>query len=105
MATLRTSTAARIARDVQMHRVELLKLARQYGAKDVRLFGSVARGEARRASDIDVLVTMERGRTLTDMAALKRTFTKTLRRHVDVVSTSGMSPYLRTRILKEAQPL
>jgi len=90
---------------VRKHRAELLKLAEQHGAKNVRLFGSVARGDAAPTSDVDVLVTMERGRTLTDLAALKRTFTRTLRRPVDVVASSGMSPHLRKHILKDAQPL
>src|SRR4051794_14823802 len=101
MIASQSSSAARIARTVRAQRATLLKLAQEHGAKDVRLFGSVARGDAHPTSDVDVLVTMKRGRTLTDMAALKRSFSQALRRPVDVVSSSGMSPYLRRRILKD----
>lgn len=104
MSSSRKSTAT-IKRTVQAHRAELLRLAQEHGATNVRLFGSVARGDARETSDVDVLVTMGRGRTLTDLAALKREFAETLRRPVDVVASSGMSPYLRKKILKEARPL
>lgn len=69
------------------------------------MFGSVARGDARDDSDIDLLVDMEPGRTLLDLVALSRELEERLGRRVDVVTKGGLSPHLRDRILAEAIPL
>jgi len=87
------------------HRPEILRLAAAYGARNVRLFGSAARGEAGDESDVDVLVTMDPGRSLLDLVGLSQDLELLLGRQVDVVSDRGLSPYLRDRILAEARAL
>jgi len=87
---------------VDRHRQEILRLAGIRGARNVRLFGSVARDDAGPASDVDVLVTMEPGRTLLDLIGLTQDLEQLLGCRVDVVSDRGLSPYLRARILSEA---
>jgi len=80
-------------------------MARRYGAEDVRIFGSFARGEQKQGSDIDVLVRLPDEASLLDLAGLKLDLEEALGRKVDVVTEDGLSPYLRDRILREAQPL
>src|SRR6266496_4276498 len=75
------------------------------GARNLRVFGSVARGESRPESDLDLLVDMENGRTLLDLVGLWQDLEEALGRRVDVVSEGGLSPHLRDRILREAIPL
>ncbi len=87
------------------HRDEILRLAARYGATDVRVFGSVARGEARPDSDVDFLVRMEPGRSIFDLAALVAELEALLGRPVDVVPDDAIYWLLRRRILSEAQPL
>lgn len=86
-------------------REQILAVARRYGARNVRVFGSVARGEARADSDIDLLVDMEPGRSLLDLAGLVVDLRDMLGRKVDVVTESGLYWLLRQRILAEARPL
>lgn len=86
-------------------RDEILRVAQAHGARKVRVFGSVARGEATESSDIDFLVEMEPDRSLLDMAALLSDLRDLLGRRVDVVSEGGLYWLLRRRILKEAKPL
>ncbi len=86
-------------------RAEILRLAELHGARNVRVFGSVARGEAGPDSDIDVLVHMEDGRSYFDLVDLLDALEKLLGRTVDIVDDDGLSPYLRDRILAEAIPI
>jgi len=86
-------------------RAEILRILSVHGARNPRIFGSVARGQAQPSSDIDVLVDMEPGRTLLDLVGLEQELGDTLGRHVDVVTDGGISPYLRDHILAEAVPL
>ena len=90
---------------LQAKREEILRIAAQHGARNVRVFGSVARGEADEASDIDFLVELEPGRTLLDHAALLLALQAALGRKVDVVSDRGIKPRIRARVLREAVPL
>ncbi len=83
-------------------RTKILQLAARHGARKVRLFGSVARGEARQESDIDFLVEMERGRSLLDLIELSHDLETLLERKVDVLTDGGLSPYLEQRIHAEA---
>jgi predicted nucleotidyltransferase len=85
--------------------VEILELAAGHGARNVRVFGSTARGEPARASDVDLLVEMEPGRSLLDLVALWQDLEDLLEAHVDLLSDGGVSPYLRERIYAEAVPL
>jgi hypothetical protein len=86
-------------------REQILRLAAQHGARNVRVFGSFARGEAGPESDVDFLVAMDKGRSYFDLVALWQELEGLLRRKVDVISDCGLSPYLKDRILAEARPL
>jgi len=86
-------------------RNEILSIAAKHGARNVRVFGSVARGEADEKSDVDFLVEMEPGRSLFDHADLWLELQELLDRKVDVVSENSIYWLLRRRILKEAKPL
>lgn len=90
---------------IQQKRPEILRIAEKHGAHNVRLFGSVARGEADEASDVDFLVELEPGRTLLDHAALILELEGLLGRKVDVASERGLRPAVRERVLSEATPL
>ena len=84
---------------------DVLRIASMHGATSVRVFGSRARGDARPDSDLDLLITLERGRSLIDLVAIKQDLEDLLGFHVDVSTESGLSPYLRERILRDARPL
>lgn len=86
-------------------REALIALADRCKAENVRVFGSVARGEANEQSDVDLLVHFRDGASLFDLIDLKEDAEKMLGRTVDVVSDGGLSPYLKDRILNEARSL
>jgi predicted nucleotidyltransferase len=86
-------------------REEILKVCAEYGARNVRVFGSVARGEADEQSDIDFLVDLEPGRTLLDLGGLQYDLEQLLGYRVDVVPERGLKPRIRERVLREAVPL
>lgn len=87
---------------VRSKRSKILQIAARHGARNVRLFGSVARGEARRGSDVDFLVELEEGRSLLDRAALILELEHLLKRPVDVASERGLRPPVKERVLREA---
>jgi hypothetical protein len=86
-------------------REEILRLAAKYGARNVRIFGSVARGEDEGESDVDFLVEMEQGRSFLDLVGLWQDLQELLGGEVDVITDGGVSPYLRDQIYTEAIPL
>jgi len=90
---------------LQVKREEILKVCAKYGARNVRVFGSVARGEADEQSDIDLIVDFEPGRSLLDHAGLWLELQDLLGVKVDVVSGRGIKPRIRERVLQEAVPL
>jgi predicted nucleotidyltransferase len=90
---------------LQSNREEILRIAAQYGASNVRIFGSVARGEADEKSDIDLLVNMEPGRSLLDLCGLLIDLEELLDCKVDVVTEKGLRDRIRERVLKEAVAL
>ncbi len=90
---------------IQTHRDQILRIAEQYGASNVRIFGSVARGEARPDSDLDLLVDLEPGRSLLDHIALIQDLEDLLCRKVDVVESQALHSRIRNRVLAEAVPL
>jgi predicted nucleotidyltransferase len=90
---------------LQAQREVILKIARQHGASNVRIFGSVARGEATAASDVDFLVDIEPGRSLLDHVALIQDLEDALGISVDVVTEDSLHPLIRTQVLSQAKPL
>lgn len=90
---------------LESRRNEILGIAGAHGAKNIRIFGSAARGEGGPASDVDLLVDMEQGRNLLDLVALWQDLEELLGCRVDVITDGGISPYLRERIYAEAIPL
>jgi len=90
---------------LQVKREAILNLAAQHGARNVRVFGSVARGEAGPESDVDFLIEMEEGRSLLDLVAFWQDLEELLGRKVDVVERTGLHWYIRDKVLKEALPL
>jgi predicted nucleotidyltransferase len=86
-------------------RREVIDLAAQHGFRNVRVFGSVARGEDGPESDIDLLVTLPNGASLFDIGALEAGLTALLGERVDLVPDDGLRPHSRDEILAEAVPL
>ena len=86
-------------------REELLRLAARYGASNVRIFGSVARGTNTPQSDLDVLVDFEKHRSLLDQVGLKLDLEELLGCKVDVVEAIALKPHVAKRVLREAVPL
>jgi len=86
-------------------RDDILRVAARHGAHKVRVFGSVARGEADETSDIDFLVELEPGRTLFDLGGLLMDLRDLLGRDVDVVTECGLKTRIRNRVLQEAVAL
>jgi predicted nucleotidyltransferase len=87
---------------IKQKREEILRIAARYGGHNVRVFGSVARGEADARSDIDFLMDMESGRSLLDLGGLLMDLQAALGCNVDVVTERGLKPRIRERVLKEA---
>jgi predicted nucleotidyltransferase len=86
-------------------RQAILKVAEQHGARNVRVFGSVARGDERPESDLDLLVDLDPDRTLLDLVALHDALEQLLERSVDVITEAGLRDRIRDRVLAEAVPL
>ncbi len=86
-------------------REEIIALAAKHKAGHVRVFGSVARGDANDDSDVDLLVSFEPGASLFDLIHLQEDAEQLIGSPVDVVSEGGLSPFLEERILREAVPL
>lgn len=90
---------------LKQKREDILHIASRRGAYNVRIFGSVARGEADSKSDIDLLVDMEPGRSIFDLGGLLMDLQELLGHNVDVVTERGLRERIRKRVLKEAIPL
>jgi predicted nucleotidyltransferase len=90
---------------LRRHRSEILDSAARRGVRNVRVFGSVVRGDDHEASDVDFLVDLETGRTLLDVIAFEHDVQQLLGRNADVLTVRGLSPYLQHRILAEAASL
>ncbi len=85
-------------------RAEILRVAEAHGARNVRVFGSVVRGDNRDDSDVDLLVEFEEGKTLFDLIGLKLDLQNVLGATVDVVTPNSLR-YIRDRVLAEALPI
>jgi predicted nucleotidyltransferase len=91
--------------ELRRRRNEILHLASVHGATNIRVFGSVARGEADERSDVDFLVDMGSGRSLLDLGGLLEDLRDLLSLPVDVVTERGLKARIRDRVLREAVPL
>ena len=90
---------------IETHRAEILSMAERYGLCDVRVFGSMARGDANETSDVDLLVTLPPDRTGLALGGLLMDVSELLGRKVDVLTERSLHPALRERVLREAVPL
>lgn len=90
---------------LKQKREDVLRIAGNYGAHHVRVFGSVARGQADGLSDIDFLVEMEPGRSLLDLGGLQAELESLFGCRVDVVTEKGLKTRVRGRVLGEAVPV
>ncbi len=99
------SQAMKLGRVLGEKREEILRICAKYGAWNVRVFGSVVRGEADEHSDIDLLVEMESGRSLFDLGGVQYELQQILGCHVDVTTAKGLKKRIRDRVLHEATPL
>ncbi len=95
----------KLSETIKVKRPEILRIASKYGARNVRVFGSVARGDENAASDLDLLVEFESTRSLLDHVALIQDLGELLGRKVDVVSQKALHWYIRDKVLSEAVPL
>lgn len=93
MASLRRSAA------------DIAAVAARRGASNIRVFGSVARGDADSTSDVDLLVDLDPDRSLFDLGGLLMDLTDLLGTEVDVVTEASLKPRVRQRVLAEAVPL
>ena len=90
---------------LKANREEILELCQRYGARNPRVFGSFARGEADAESDVDLIVELEPGRSLFDLGGLQYELEHLLNRRVDVLTEGGLKARVREQVLKEAVPL
>ena len=90
---------------IENHRAELLARGQRHGVAHLRLFGSMARGDATADSDVDLLVDPLPGTSALDLGALLMDVQDLLRRRVDIVTTRSLSPLIRQQVLDEARPL
>ncbi len=90
---------------IETHRAEIRSIAMRYGIENVRVFGSMARGDATETSDVDLLVTLPSGTGAFALGGLLMDAQDLLGRRVEVVSERGLHPALRERVLREAVAL
>lgn len=100
-----TSTAPKDLATLQEKREDILRIAERHGAYNVRVFGSVARGEARPDSDVDFLIDVEPKHSPWFPAGLVLDLEDLLGRPVDIVALDGLHWFIRDQILREAKPL
>jgi predicted nucleotidyltransferase len=105
LAALTRATDGEIAAQLAAEKPRIEALALKRGFRNLRIFGSVARGEADDSSDVDLLVDAARGTSLIDLIGLQRELQDLLGRKVDVVTPAGLPQDIRTRALAEAKPL
>jgi len=80
---------------------QMIEICRQNDVSMIGIFGSMVRGEARQASDIDLLVRFSRRKSLLSLVRLERELSEALNRKVDLLTEAAISPYLRKQILNE----
>ncbi|MGP1383022.1 MAG: nucleotidyltransferase family protein [Thainema sp.] len=90
---------------LRAQKADLVSIAAQHGASNIRVFGSVVRGEANEQSDIDLLVDLEPGRSLLDHIGLIQDLEDLLGRSVDVATPSALHERIKDRVMQDAIPL
>ena len=90
---------------IESHRDQILAVAARYGIEQVRIFGSMARGDADADSDVDLLVSLPDGVSGLALGGLLMDVQELLHRRVDVLTEGALHPALRERVLEEAEPL
>ena len=90
---------------IQKKRGKIISIVNRHGLRNIRIFGSVARGEETPLSDIDFLVDIDKGCTIFDLSGANVQLQALLGRKVDIVTENGLHWYLRDKILREARPL
>jgi hypothetical protein len=93
------------AQEIERLKPQISAIAERFGVTGIRLFGSVARGEAKPDSDVDLLVSLAPGRSLLDLIGFEQGVSDLLGCSVDVVSEGGVHPLVATAIIEEARPL
>jgi uncharacterized protein len=91
--------------DIKANRRKIIDIAEKYGAHNVRIFGSVLRGENTASSDIDFLVNIDDNRSLLDHIALMRSLEKMLGCKIDVVNEDVLDPLIKDRVLMECKAI
>lgn len=91
--------------DLRARRQEIFRIAERHGASNVRVFGSVLRGDAAVGSDVDFLVSLDERRTLLDLGGLQMDLRDALGCEVDVVTDTGLRERIRAGVLAAAAPL
>lgn len=94
-----------LGRRLRRHRRALIDIAARHGTRNLRVFGSVARGEDTEASDVDLLVDLDAGKGLVALAAISRELSELIGAHVDVVPANSLKTAIRDEVLAEAVPL
>ena len=92
---------AKLIDELKSKRNELLKIASKYGVSNIRVFGSVVRGEEKKTSDIDFLVSQGKGVSLFEIVRFKREVEKLLKRKTDIILEDSVSKFLKDKIFKE----
>lgn len=95
----------RLSEKLKLHRAEMLNIARKHRTENLRVFGSVVRGEDNDASDIDLLVDPLPGATLLNLIGLENELADLVGAKVDLLTPRGLSKYIRDDVLREAQTL
>lgn len=90
---------------VQRKRKEIRRIARKHGAIEIRVFGSVARGDDSEESDIDFLVELEEGRSLLDLGGMLMELREELEVDVDLTTTSSLPDEVKERVLQDSSSL
>ncbi len=92
---------AKLIDELKSKRNEILKIASKYGVSNIRVFGSVVRGEEKKTSDIDFLVSQGKGVSLFEIVRFKREVEKLLKRKTDIILEDSVSKFLKDKIFKE----
>lgn len=90
---------------IESHRAELLAIARRRGVTELRVFGSMSRGDGGNDSDVDLLITLPPGTSALALGGLVLDTQELLGRRVDVVTEASLHPALREQVLASAVPL